>query len=57
MKNDMIDVQKRRRRARGGGKRGQIDTEVKKHRRRKREQNRVEKLDRTCVFSSLFLAF
>ena len=60
----MLDVQRRRREEeeeeRGGGgregkgekKRGQIDTEVKKHRGRKREQNQVEKLDRTFFFSS-----
>lgn len=55
----MLDLQRRvggggGRRGEGKGekKRGQIDTEVKKHRGRKREQNQVEKLDRTFFFSS-----
>lgn len=53
----MLDVQRRRRgeEVEEGGKRrkekGQIDTEVKKHRGRKRQQNQVEKLDRTFFFS------
>lgn len=55
----MLDVQEERgggwrREGKGEKKRGQIDTEVKKHRGRKREQNQVEKLDRTFFFSSLF---
>lgn len=47
MKNDMLQ---RRRKGEVGGGEGQIDTEVKKQKQKKREQNQVEKLDRTFFF-------
>lgn len=58
MKNDVVgraeeeeeEERRWRREGKGEKKRGQIDTEVKKHRGRKREQNQVEKLDRTFFF-------